>query len=240
MSQPPTQLAVDEQLRDRRPVGDRRELLADARVGQDVDRRERRRRATAAIATVRAEKPQAGASGVPFMNRITLCSAIASAIASRIGLRLAGAAASGAGAAAGRGDIIGIGSNWLLGHGRGCLVAQVGARWLLRALRLQRQGVDRRRRSPRRRRRRPGGAARCGCRPCEGLGGDRRAEVVAAAGVVLDLGARARDGRLDALLDVLAEGIVLKRRGSRRLLPEARSAGAILWKVLEPSTGAKR
>ena len=37
-------------------------------------------------ATVRAEKPQAGASGVPFMKRITLCSAIASAIASRIGL----------------------------------------------------------------------------------------------------------------------------------------------------------
>src|SRR5580692_11214071 len=37
-------------------------------------------------ATVRAEKPHAGASGVPFMNRITLCSEIASVIASRIGL----------------------------------------------------------------------------------------------------------------------------------------------------------
>ena len=36
------QLAVDEQLRDRRPVRERGELLADARVGQDVHRRERR------------------------------------------------------------------------------------------------------------------------------------------------------------------------------------------------------
>ncbi len=38
------------------------------------------------IATVRAEKPQAGASGVPFMKRIVSCSPIASAIASRMGL----------------------------------------------------------------------------------------------------------------------------------------------------------
>ena len=36
------QLALDEQLRDRRPVRHRRQLLADARVGQDVDGRERR------------------------------------------------------------------------------------------------------------------------------------------------------------------------------------------------------
>ena len=36
--------------------------------------------------TVRAEKPHAGASGVPFMKRITSFCAIASAIASRIGL----------------------------------------------------------------------------------------------------------------------------------------------------------
>ena len=36
------ELAVGEQLGDRRPVGDRRELLADARVGQHVDRGERR------------------------------------------------------------------------------------------------------------------------------------------------------------------------------------------------------
>ena len=37
-------------------------------------------------ATVRAENPHAGASGVPFMKRITSCVAIAWAIASRIGL----------------------------------------------------------------------------------------------------------------------------------------------------------
>ena len=35
------ELAVDEQLRDRRPVGQRRELLADPRVGEHVDGRER-------------------------------------------------------------------------------------------------------------------------------------------------------------------------------------------------------
>ena len=35
------QLAVDEELRDRRPLRDRGQLLADARVGQDVDRGER-------------------------------------------------------------------------------------------------------------------------------------------------------------------------------------------------------
>src|SRR5262249_6851791 len=34
------QLAVDEELRDRRPVGEGGELLADARVGKDVDGRE--------------------------------------------------------------------------------------------------------------------------------------------------------------------------------------------------------
>ena len=37
-------------------------------------------------ATARAEKPHAGASGVPFMKRMTSFSRIASAIASRIGL----------------------------------------------------------------------------------------------------------------------------------------------------------
>ena len=36
------QLALDEDLRDRRPAGERRELLADLRVGKDVDRRDRR------------------------------------------------------------------------------------------------------------------------------------------------------------------------------------------------------
>ncbi len=35
------QLALDEQLRDRRPPGDGRELLADRRIGQDVDGGER-------------------------------------------------------------------------------------------------------------------------------------------------------------------------------------------------------
>ena len=36
------ELALVEQLRDRRPLRQRRQLLADARVGQDVDRGERR------------------------------------------------------------------------------------------------------------------------------------------------------------------------------------------------------
>ena len=40
----------------------------------------------------------------------------------------------------------------------------------------------------------------------ERRGGDGRAEVVAAAGVVLDVGVRARDGGLDALLYVLGGG----------------------------------
>jgi len=39
-------------------------------------------------ATVRAEKPQRGASGVPFMNRMTSCSSMACLMASRIGLAL--------------------------------------------------------------------------------------------------------------------------------------------------------
>src|SRR5271154_240250 len=39
--------------------------------------------------------------------------------------------------------------------------------------------------------------------PLERLGGDRRAEVVATAGVVLDLGVSPRDGGFDALLDFL-------------------------------------
>ena len=143
------------------------------------------------IATVRAEKPHAGASGVPFMNRITRCSAIASAIASRIGLLCCGAGRGrrGAGRAgvAGRGPSgrgrtgwLDMAGSWLSG---GC-----GLRW---GLRLQRQGVDRAAdlraedavdeavlldaaaapRTPRR---------------------DGRAEVVAAAGVVLDLGVGAR------------------------------------------------
>jgi hypothetical protein len=41
---------------------------------------------------------------------------------------------------------------------------------------------------------------------CEGGGGDRRTEVVAASRVVLDLGVGARDGGLDAFLDLLGRG----------------------------------
>ena len=38
------QLALDEDLRDRRPAGDRREVLADLHVEQHVDRGDRRAR----------------------------------------------------------------------------------------------------------------------------------------------------------------------------------------------------
>src|SRR4051812_32304934 len=73
-------------------------------------------------ATVRAEKPQAGASGVPFMNRITLCSEIASEIASRIGLASSAGAACGAGAWAddiGRSltGLLDMADSWLEGCG---------------------------------------------------------------------------------------------------------------------------
>src|SRR6266516_1971037 len=144
------------------------------------------------IATVRAEKPQAGASGVPFMKRITLCSPIASAIASRIGLDSPLAAA---GCAASPCNI-GIGSNWL---GRGAFCLAVG---VFRGLGLQGEGVDR--------------SADLGCEdlvyqavlldaaaPLEGCRRDRRAEVVAAARVVVDLGPRAWNRGVDALSDVL-------------------------------------
>ncbi len=43
---------------------------------------------SSSTATVRAENPQRGSSGVPFMKRITLLSAIACSIAVRIGLSL--------------------------------------------------------------------------------------------------------------------------------------------------------
>ena len=145
-------------------------------------------------ATVRAEKPQAGASGVPFMNRITLCSAIASAIASRIGLR-SRPRAPGRAAPAGRGT-------WESAHRNGArhgapgsgdcwLLARLGALgWILP--RRERSSATARgsgRRSPRRTSRRRGvllDAAAAG----ERRRGHGRAEVVAAAGVVLDLGAR--------------------------------------------------
>ena len=55
----PDQLAVDEQLWDRRPVGEGRELLADAGIGQDVHRREAASSACSA-ATVRAREAARG------------------------------------------------------------------------------------------------------------------------------------------------------------------------------------
>ena len=82
----PDQLAVHEQLWDRGPVGERRELLADAGVGEHVHCGEAARRAPAARRRCAREKPHAGASGVPFMKRITGFSAIACSIATRIGL----------------------------------------------------------------------------------------------------------------------------------------------------------
>ena len=51
------QLALDEHLRDRRPARDRREVLADPHVEQDVDRRDRRARAAQ-----RSERPLAVAA----------------------------------------------------------------------------------------------------------------------------------------------------------------------------------
>src|SRR4051794_41775713 len=57
--------------------------------------------ADCSAATVRAEKPQAGASGLPFMNRITRCSAIACAIAARTSLLSSGTAGGGGGGGAG-------------------------------------------------------------------------------------------------------------------------------------------
>src|SRR6185437_1009776 len=162
-------------------------------------------------ATVRAEKPHAGASGVPFMNRITLCSEIASAIASRIGLDSPAGAAEGAGCAGDIGSsLVGLvldmgapGSGGCRGLRRGGVPAgRILVGGLLRDLRLQRERVDR--------------TADLGAEdlvdeavlldpaaPREGRRGHRRAEVVAAAGVVLDLGAGARDRRLDALPDLL-------------------------------------
>ena len=82
-------------------------------------------------------------------------------------------------------------------------------------------------------------------RPAKAVGGDGRAEVVAAAGVVLDLGVGARDGGLDALLDVVADRASrLKRRGSRRPCEARRAEGArrplYFGKSWSQSTGAKR
>src|SRR6202035_5646886 len=147
------------------------------------------------IATVRAEKPQAGASGVPFMNRITLCSPIASAIASRIGLA---SSPLGAGDSLGSLVNIGIGSNSLGMEGSWLS----GGLDLRRELRLQRERVNRSADLF------PEDlvdetvlldAAASLERRCRA----DRAEVVTAAGVVLDLGPGTRDGGLDPLSYVL-------------------------------------
>ena len=133
------QLAVDEQLRDRRPVA--RSPRAPGGCAGRAGRRPPRTGASSACrtATVRAEKPHAGASGVPFMNRITLCSAIASAIASRIGLdSLAGAGVGGlAGAALRRASARHRNGVWLAGHGSapGCQLVGICRRgcWVFSA-----------------------------------------------------------------------------------------------------------
>src|SRR6202035_1094821 len=146
------------------------------------------------MATVRAEKPQAGASGVPFMNRITFFSPIASAIASRIGFDSSLVAGTGWGSLL----IIGTGSNWL----------DMGSSWLSvglvvrRGLGLQGEGVDR--------------SADLpvedlvdetvlldAAAPLERGGRDGRAEMVPSAGVVLDLDGSARNRGLDAVAYVL-------------------------------------
>jgi hypothetical protein len=78
------QLALDEELRDRRPVRQRRELLADRGSGRTSTAAYGACRASSAAA-VRAEKPHMGRSGVPFMKRMTSLSSIALAISSRRG-----------------------------------------------------------------------------------------------------------------------------------------------------------
>ena len=71
MSQPPTSSPLHEQLRDRRPVRERRQLLADARVGQDVDRRVRRAERLERRRPCARRSRTSGRSGVPFMKRMT-------------------------------------------------------------------------------------------------------------------------------------------------------------------------
>ena len=69
--------------------GQARELLADARVGQDVERRVLDTESVEAP-EVRMENPQAGCSGVPFMKSITLFSLIAFSMKSRISVLVIG------------------------------------------------------------------------------------------------------------------------------------------------------
>ena len=76
------QLALDEHLRDRRPARERRELLADARVGEDVHRRDRGARRRARRLSARYELPHMTICGVPFMKRATGSSWMTSSICS--------------------------------------------------------------------------------------------------------------------------------------------------------------
>src|SRR2546421_2190248 len=149
-------------------------------------------------ATVRAEKPHAGASGDPFMKRSTRCSEMASATASRIGLDSLAGAAEGAGSPLS----MGRGSGWLADMEVSSISVGLDRRW---DLGLQRQGVDGPSDLP----------AEDGvdesmlldaAATLERRRGDGGAEVIAAAGVVLDLGVGTVDRRLDALLYVLGGG----------------------------------
>src|SRR4051794_6628576 len=155
------------------------------------------------VATVRAENPQAGASGVPFMKRITSCSAIASWMASRIGLLSAGPPV---GAATGAEVLfaIGIGSNWVSDIKGSCPSGGLG---LGGGLGPERERVDR-----------PAEVGLDGAvdelvlldaaQPLEHRCSNCGPEVVAGPGRVLDLCRGARERRLDALFYV-------RRRGHR-------------------------
>ena len=79
------QLAADEQLRDRRPARTARDSSWRMRGSGRMSTAANGAPSACSAATVRAEKPHAGCSGVPFMKRITSLSLIASAIASRMG-----------------------------------------------------------------------------------------------------------------------------------------------------------
>ena len=149
-------------------------------------------------ATVRAEKPQAGASGVPFMNRITSFSAIASRSP-----RGSGCASAARGGRAPRSSSGSARTGWLDMGAPGSRVWVVdgsasSGRALDRAADLIAEDVV------------DEAVLLDAAEALERLGGHRRAEVVAAAGLVLDLGA-ARPGsrpRCAALISS-AEGICL-------------------------------